>query len=212
MGGRGSGGKRVSSGFRCNEYRPLRLESCFCLFQNLSCEDLTFKWAMGGSSSCICKVFCLMMTVYGRLPSFALLLCPDSGLSLNVCWTPRPGCCLCPSVLPSRGHTPIFHCYHIIWGYRKCQTASAALVSVLPCPAPHLLCLLPYAHRQMSQCTDPSDMFVCWAGNSLLNYICPTYCNFKGRDLEVFLWCHTADLTSPSILFLIQSIWLLRIF
>lgn len=56
--------------------------------------------------------------------------------------------------------------------------------SVIPlCSLP---CLFSCAHVQMPQCKDLSVVFVFLAGNPSLNYSCPTCCNFKGRNLDVF--------------------------
>lgn len=64
-----------------------------------------------------------------------------------------------------------------------------------------LLFSLPYshwfwfAHTKMFWCTDLSEVFVCLAGNSLLNYSFLTCCNFKGRDQEDFSHCRASDVT-----------------
>lgn len=66
-------------------------------------------------------------------------------------------------------------------------------------PPTHLPCLLWCTHFQMSQCTDLSDMFVCWARNPLLNYSCLT-CKLQGlRHGRSFHAAMLAIVTSESL-------------
>lgn len=55
--------------------------------------------------------------------------------------------------------------------------------------------LLPLIHLQVFQWMAVlSDVFVCWAGNLLMNYG-GSNCNFKGRDQRDLLCCHPSDIT-----------------
>ena len=58
-----------------------------------------------------------------------------------------------------------------------------------------------FACLQVSQYTNHLGMFVWWTGNPSLSYSCPTYCSFKGRDLDVPSCHHAADATSEIIEF-----------
>lgn len=133
----------------------------------------------------------VMVAGHLELP-FALLLCPW----LTVYQPLGLDCCLCPSSLPSGAWTLILHCAGVQWDYGEWWTASVAPVFV--CPTSCYLCSLWYAHLQISQSADVSDMFVYCAGNSLFNYTCPTY-NFKRRD---FSCLNTADVTFAHLLWL----------
>lgn len=148
MGEGGVGGKAASSvcssvlfsGFNHDEYRPLRLESSFCL-----CMFCQVKIGMPGQPEDEGHRgrFPQWWWSYRQLQTFVALLCFNPGPSLNVYWPLRWDCCLWPSGLSSGDCILALHCSLMGWVSWERQTASAVLVSVLPShPSP----LLPLIH------------------------------------------------------------------
>lgn len=126
------------------------------------------------------------------LPPFALLPCPNPGISFNMCQSgiqaqllslplqfaqwglhPDPSLLLCP-LGPHRA-------LDWVCSYYLCFSPSC-----LPCSLE-----LP------TTCEDLSDIFVGGAGILSLNYNCPTYCNFERRELNVLF--HTSSLLTSLI-------------
>lgn len=126
------------------------------------------------------------------LPSLPRFLAPDTGLSLNVYWPPRPGSCLCPSGLVS----PVMaHPYPSLLpsaGSVRAQTASAAPVSLLPHPIS-----VDCSHTPTFKCLRAriSQTFCVLSRGSLVRYSCSPCYIFKGSDLEVLSGHHGADVT-----------------
>lgn len=127
-------------------------------------------------------------TVVTRFSHGLCLLLKEKHFCLSsVFWPSRQECCFYPSVPLQLSHVCVvtrhLSCCRVCWDGSELQAASMAPISVL---LPSLIPCL----SDMFQCKDLWDMFVCWAGNFLLNYSYPT-CNFKRRVLEV-LWHHHA--------------------
>lgn len=197
----------LSNGFSHKEYRPLRLRSCFCPF--VICEVrilLPGGWGEGSRwVSASGASFVWWWWFVGCCYPLYYSSAPDPELSFNVYQPPRPECCLWPSSL-LRDIVP--------WPFTAITSAGTAVstrlclwLSSLSFPLSYLLWWLQYAHLQMFQCEDLSDMFVCWVGTPLSNYSYLTCCNFKRRELEI-LSCHHAANVTPNIPLKIFSVGL----
>lgn len=121
---------------------------------------------------------------------------PVTGFSCSGCQLLRPECCFYSFYslgFCARITTRLLPGDCINWGCIGCWAVFVAFVSVLP-PFPPAL-LIPIH--------PPSDVSVCGSlrhfcilnRDPLLNYSCPTSCNFKGRNQGIFSPCHNADIT-----------------
>lgn len=186
------------TGFSHREYRPLQLECCFCPFMTClhCCQSARSHWAMGGWQGgidlCICAFFffLVMAAVPQQAPASILFLCSIPGLSFNVYQPCRPECCLCPSVYCIWGCNMILHYYCVPSGCSECLTASVILIFVLLPVLPPLLSQ--YAHLQISQCVNLSDM----VEQEILCWIIVVQLVTSGRQTKRFFSvCHDADVT-----------------
>lgn len=129
----------------------------------------------------ICKILCSMLVGLGVLRFFfSLFLCPWP-------WA-QPQCMpvnqfqLLPlslwSGLHNEGCTPVLHCYCVQWGHEEC----GAMCSFCFSPSPYHLITTVYSDMSTFRCLCTiSLVFMCWAGNPLLNSSCPICFNFKRR-------------------------------
>lgn len=132
----------------------------------------------------------VLLTIATFFTCFSTL---DPGLSFSIYLPLRLDCCLCPFCLPTEVAPQPFPA--ITWVVTTASCRLHLLLLSVSFPPPCLPCSPRYAHLQMPQCVDLLHVFVCWAGNPLLNYRYLTWCNFKERNLEVFSWQHDADIT-----------------
>lgn len=183
------------SGFSFIEYRSFRLES--------------FSWLL---VICLLRILLpgrcredgVSMFLHLWNPLWVLECChplhhfsaPDPGLSLNV----YPDYYFCLFSFPSRSSPPALHWNFISWGWGKSLIGSdSCLCRFLAC----FPCLpnKPTTFRYLNAWS--SQMCFC-VGHRIdhLSYSCPSYCNFKERDLEVLLHCNVADIIDPDNEFL----------
>lgn len=145
-----------------------------------------------GRGSWIYSFFCLVVAFFRMLTFFVPFLCPWRWAQHQCTpttqvwlmplplwcaqWGLQPDLSLIPQLLGPQLLGPQ-RAPNYIYGSHLCPSSVS--------PNARHPCSFLYACLQKYQCSDPSDMFVCWTGNPFFNYSCLTCCNFKGRDLEV---------------------------
>lgn len=184
----------LSSGFSCNEYRPLRLESCFQPFMICRVRILLLGGPQGDTVGRFLLLWNLLFVI-----SWAMKCCdplyhcsaPDPAPSLNACQPPWADCHLHPCCLPSGV---------CAWPFTALSDSRAMLsarlhtapVSVLPRSSP--CCLLRYAYLQMCQCAHLSLVFVCGAWILVMTAV---QCAVASRSGETWRSSYTTVLLTP---------------
>ena len=192
-----------------NKYRPFRVASRFQPFGDVLSEDFT-AWqdtgGWGGRVPALMESFVQGWQAVECCDFFEPLLCQGSWPHYQYAPATQDRLPSMPHQSTQRGLYPnssrVSHLQGSWWvwdctGLCLCSYPSLA----------HPLCWLRYIYLQLSQwlrCL----WFVCWTGNPLLNYGCPTY-NFKRRDLQSLAHHHAADITP--LLFCIESSILMRL-
>ena len=189
-------GSSLTCGFSHNEFRTLRLKSFFSALLpsaewGFYCPGEPKRDVLGGFPNY--GILGPVLATWGHCDSFAV--------SLPLVLGPASVCASHPG--------PFGVTAPPIWSVQWWVHTSPSL---LPCPlrlksAEGCMWLLSLSFSLLvslfSQICPPWDtslhnashVFVCWAGNSLLSYSCPTSCNLKRRDMEVPLCHHAANIT-----------------
>lgn len=140
-------GSVLSSGFSCNEYRPLRLESFSCRFAICQVRIL-LRGGAGGDGLGGFLHLQNPLSSDGRLWNAATVCAVSLPLILLCPHWAQPQCVRAtqtqllplPLQFSQWDYTATHHCYRLCRGLGKHQIGSAAPISVLPCPVP-TLCL-----------------------------------------------------------------------
>lgn len=192
VGGAGSSfhGSVLSSGLSCNVYRPPRLQSFSQPCWHLPTEDFPARWATGWRDGPVPT----SVEYFGRC-WWAVECCNP----LHCFSVPDPQCV--PVTQAQLLSLTLWFAQWVLHPNPSLLLHPGATVSTQLCMALgsvlrfHLIYPVRSdtpTFRCRNVCIFQACVCVCWAGNPMVNYSCPTR-NFEGRDLDVLSCCRAAD-------------------